>query len=337
LNYYSPKTTLQKYFWKVNIQPVLIFCVLNLALLFAGIRFNNIEKLEVGSSVLLSYLGIYAERVNFPLSQSINSFANLTGGLFLFLLLRFFLTQSRLVFTLISIFTVVIILLLLDSRVSFFLPVLVFVCLIIYQKTHLDKLLILLPLIIILGPVLFGVFTILFQSSDFAELISRSKNEFETGNSRFVIWLYCIDEFSKFKAIHLIGYGHYGHYGSGVSELWASIFVNSFEKPELKTPHNSLFSLIFDVGYLGVITYLVYLHHFVGSLIKKVKEDNQFILYMSFFMYLLLSGITEANLGFYNLVGFYQILLITTSYIIWNVHHTIYENKTTRNHFPTVA
>jgi O-antigen ligase len=134
---------------------------------------------------------------------------------------------------------------------------------------------------------------------DAFSFLSRSSGDLQTGNSRFLIWGISFAEFAQFKPIHLIGYGEYGHLGSGASKLWENIFSN-WEDSGNKTPHNTMLVIMFDTGYIGLFFYISLLYGFIAKMIKIwLWQKPQRYLYLSYFLFMLLQGVTESTFGFY--------------------------------------
>ena len=83
--------------------------------------------------------------------------------------------------------------------------------------------------------------------------IARNQSDIGTFANRAVIWSSVYDEFSEFKARHLIGYGFKGQVASGIAKKNASLFAQRLDDVEGKTVHNFILQYQLDTGYLGVI------------------------------------------------------------------------------------
>jgi hypothetical protein len=313
LNKYSRKRNLEVYFWNIGVNPMIVYGVLNLLMVLFDVQFKELYKVNLGKSVFLSYLNLDVERVNFPLTQGINTFASVFSFIFTTSLLFIFFLKTRGFKIYFALVTSLIILFLCDSRVLIIAPVFITVLFVVLKN---NKFFSYAPFLIPLGPILLWALLIFYKDNSLLNLISRSSSELETGNSRFIIWSYCLNEFSFFKFIHLFGYGQYGHFGSGVSRLWVDIFSNSFKSPELNTPHNSFLSLLFDIGYFGVIIYVLFFYTIIKVIISKINYNKFYYSFLGYFLLLIFTGITESNLGIYNLLNFYQLIVLSLCFIV---------------------
>jgi O-antigen ligase len=135
-------------------------------------------------------------------------------------------------------------------------------------------------------------------------------------------------EFYNLDVKYLLGLGEYGHYASGISVKWQNIFSGFEEGTEMVHPHNSVFMIIFDYGYLGLLLFILLLRKNNNQLIKLYNYDKIFsVISLNFLLYIILIGMTESIIGFYyqNFIYLiYAYFLIVFNYFL---HH---ENKTKR-------
>ena len=138
-------------------------------------------------------------------------------------------------------------------------------------------------------------------STDLAQLFSKNDagTDIASGSERSTIWAYCLQELVKFKPIHLIGFGDYGHYGAGVSQKYS--FVFGPDGSDSMVTHNAFYQAFFDVGYLGVVTYLAVLYKVAQSAVFLYYQQVAAArLYLGFITYYILSGSFESTFGSYN-------------------------------------
>lgn len=309
--------------------PFLILIVANF-IFYIILNSSSIGAADMGRAVMLSNIGIYVRRASFLFSPGNNAYSSIVG-FFLVLSIYGFLFKVKRTVVIIGFFFAVITLLLSDTRSSFIYPFVIFIPLFYFLKKikKIKKIFFFnfLPLIVIFGPILLiSVMTILATIPELS-FLQRSENDFETGNSRIVIWTISLIEFLNFKTTHLIGYGEFGHYQSRASFLWSYIFYG-WENPELTTSHSILFTILFDYGYLGLM-FVIYYQFKIMSLLKKNWEGNKemCIMLLSFFIYWNLMGLTESFFGFYEKTT--MIMFIFISVIVYYID---FNKKATKNH-----
>ncbi|GAB2526989.1 O-antigen ligase family protein [Spirosoma aerophilum] len=291
---------------KFIITPFFIYCLINFLLWAMGVSIKEsvmTDEVVNKEAVILSYLGIHIDRVQFPLSTGLNNYAVIIGAMFTTCLLLIFVVKVRSsrLFIMSSCIVFFITLLLIDSRASIYYPIIITIVFGLYQNSRTFlKLIPYSPTLVVLGPLFLYLMVPLLMSLPFIDSLTRNSEELATGNSRFLIWSACLLEFIDFKPIHLIGYGYFGHYGSGVSSAWASIF-STWNDEELKTSHNTFFTILFDYGYVGLFVYCALIYNTVKkiSLQWKVNKYGNLLIF-GFFAFNLLAGITETLIGFYS-------------------------------------
>jgi O-antigen ligase len=277
--------------------PITIFLALNLLLFFLGLKRQGYE---IGNSILLSYLGVTISRVEFFLSVGINAYGVLVGVLFNMSLIGLWIVKKHKKIFTIGLITSFISLLLTDSRGPFLYSVIIFLIIkFIYFKSSKPKLLWLIPIIGLFGPLLM-LFTLeLLSQTSFGASLSRSPDDLATGNSRAVIWALAISDFFVYKPQHIFGYGDFGHYTAGLSEDWAFVFGDK-EGAEFMHPHNTFISIALDYGYFGLLMITLFQFKILG-IIKKIwsKHKNIAAILLGFVIYFNLVGIGETIFGFY--------------------------------------
>jgi hypothetical protein len=264
---------------------------------------------EAMNAVLLSHLGLNMSRVQFPLEAGFNNYAVYIGGVFCLSISMFFFHKKRRLITGFAAAVFLATLLCVDSRSSLYFPFIILVIIYVvkswqsrFKKTTYPRIFSIAPIFVILGPLLFLYITPIISQIPELEFISRGGNELKTGNSRYIIWNMAVEWLGEFQPKQIIGYGLHGHYGSGVSKRWAYMFVG-WKDSEVKSPHNTALSAIFDYGYIGFLIYLGLLF----NLFKKIRfmwnaGSNLTYPLISFLLYTIFAGISESmgNLYFLN-------------------------------------
>ncbi|MDI9880067.1 O-antigen ligase family protein [Flectobacillus longus] len=315
---------------KVAIYPFILFCLINLALYFLQIKIDDSEVTsyqEAGPALLLSKFGIEMLRVKFPLVTGYNTFAALVGLVFLLQVLITIFNP----FSLVKIFCCTVLLCTLvpiDSRVSIFVPLIIICLTFIFKKISspfICNLYSTVPYIYFIFPImLVSIFPLL--TGNIADVQREDDSEF----IRFTIWAISLKVFAAFDIYHLIGYGEFGHYGSNASKQWASIFT-SWTNNNLITTHNSVFSILFDMGYIGLIIFIK-LNFEITSKVRKyfpVLREVAFIV-GGIVLFCSIVGSTESLIGFYFpnflmyfffvIVAFFQVLSILKEKKVYNSH-----------------
>jgi hypothetical protein len=308
------------FFIKTIIFPLFLLMILNIIGYFLNLNNESTVGVASGDSkaVLLSNIGVNLTRVSFPFSPGFNSYGSLIGILFFTSLYCYLFIKQYRKFILFSLFFSMLTIALVDTRSAFFVSILFIPMFYVLQKTKKPKLLWLLPLITVFGNfIIIFVLTIISQIPELS-FLERNSGDLETGNARTIIWGFSSLEFFNFKWIHLIGQGEFGHFASGVSSQWAYIF-SKWENPELTSPHSSLFLILFDYGYLGLLLIVIMQYKIIAA-VKVYWNFNRgiSILLFSFVLYLNILGMTESFFGLYTtkilivftLISFYSIQIV---------------------------
>jgi len=305
------------------ILPFALFAIANWVLYLLKIKVlesSSVANESTTQSLLLAGLGININRIEFPLVKGINSYSIYVGGVLALSLPLFLWSKKYRLITGASSFIFLITLLSTDSRGAFIYPVLISAFIFFFKKKeNLSKRFRLLSFLVVVGPLFFLTILSLAANVKGLEFLSRSDEDFKTGNSRLIIWGFSLAEFLNFKLVHIFGYGLYGHYGSGASKLWAYLF-SGYKDPELSaSSHSSFFTLLFDYGYVGLITYITLLYQQLSKIIFIWKQQPLVAsAFLSFMLYNIIAGITEAvggmNLLNYMFLFFMVCIAVNTKY-----------------------
>ncbi|WP_157816048.1 O-antigen ligase family protein [Spirosoma pollinicola] len=322
---------------KFIILPYCLYCLINFLLWAAGISIKEsvmTDEVVNKKAVLLSYFGLNIDRVQFPLSTGLNNYAVISGAMFTICLVLLFVSNTKKykILTIASCLVFLATLLLIDSRASIYYPILICFTLILWQKSKAYvKNMPYLTYLIVLGPLFLYLMVPLMMVLPFIESITRNSEELATGNSRFLIWSACLLEFIEFKPIHLIGFGYFGHFGSGVSASWSSIF-STWTDGDLKTSHNTFFTILFDHGYLGLVVYVLVIYNTFKRISRfwNINREGNVLLF-GFFSFNIFAGITETLIGFYSPNYFILFFVFLFAEFVGNSPILVTENATSRS------
>lgn len=277
------------------LMPVFLLCVLNWVLLWAGIKFVN-QYADSGNrkAVFLSLLGIDANRTVFPLTDGINAYSNYIGGAFSIAIILFLFSKQyksvtggiSCIFLLTLLYT--------DSRAALIYPILIAGIIFFFRNKILGGWIKFLSLIVFIGPLIYTIMLPWLSHLSEFQSLSRGSGDLSSGNDRLFIWSICYKEFLSFKWNHLFGFGKAGHYISGVSATWAAN-SSTYNNAELAlSPHNTMFSILFDYGYVGLITYIVLLWQTLSKISFISKKSKIAYPFFGFLIYNIFLGITES-------------------------------------------
>lgn len=287
-------------YWTLFI-PLFNLVSINFIGFLMGFRSSVVDNLNLGEAVLLGKLGVHLDRVAFPFAVGFNTYASIVGFLLCISLIGLLHMKQKRLMMLFGIGVSTISLMLIDTRSALFYPYLLFIGYAFFLRfVKRPRLLWLATFISSIGPFLFIIVLNFAASMPFMDFLSRSSEDFDTANSRSLIWLISSLEFSDFKLIHLVGHGEYGHYESGASALWSDTFSRWGKKSDFITPHSVFYSILYDYGYIGLgIFYL-----FQVMLLKKIQMlwhagSNTARIIFICIVYWNLVSITETCFAFY--------------------------------------
>lgn len=152
--------------------------------------------------------------------------------------------------------------------------------------------------------------------------IARGKNDLATGNSRKFIYQAAANELSDFDPIHLVGFGEYGPYGSGITRYYMSHFGDRDKEGTLNASvsHNTGLQVIFDMGYLGLLVFIIVLYLAMSYATKLYHRGyREYLALLSYFFFNIIAGFTTTRFGNYHEVG--HQLFITFCFIIFSVYN----------------
>ncbi len=314
---------LDQFFWILISLPSL-YLIFNLFLKMGDLDIFNFARdyPDLGISNTLNFLfGSNVNRKPFPLSNGVNSFGTYVGCLSSITIGYFlYCKNSRLkkiafLFFLVSMYC----LCLLDTRMALIgIALTTIFGLILTAEQHLKLVHYSLIFIGIL-PILSVLTGFLLNNFEILSFLSRDSGDLTTGNNRNIIWLSCLNELQQVKLIHLFGFGQFGQVGSKVSGAYSDFF-GKFQNPEFVSAHNNMLQLILDMGYIGLLFYLLLLLELsktIQEMYAKTKTKNMLI-FQNFIFYLALIGGTEAVLSHKS--TFFLVLFLWVAIIFLRYH-----------------
>ncbi|MFZ3140024.1 hypothetical protein [Polaromonas sp.] len=258
---------------------------------------------DSGSNLLLQSIGIDMNRALFPMAYGINAYGNVAGlGLFFSIYLYRVAKNIPIkiiscIFILISIYSI----LMVESR-GVFLGVIFAVLFSPFAKGVFAKIIVfstpLIPVIIF-----FSIF--ILKEIGVLSLFTRGDSDFSgLVTDRDVIWAVSISDLSKFEFIHLFGFGLYGNAASGLMEKYSWLF--DYYKTTFHTLHNVGLQYVLDIGYIGVLVYLIVVSGFFQR-INKMKTLSQATAWIlkSAMLFLIALGGTESIPSLYATESFF--------------------------------
>jgi hypothetical protein len=282
--------------------PFLFFSTLNLLLFFLDFNIGSSQDISIGNAVILSNFGIYTQRIKFPFADGFNSFSMVNSIVFYFSLYFLFIEFRKVLISMLGVFVFGAIILYTDSRSALIYPILVTIIIFFFLKLKSIlkiQLFYIIPFVYLLGPLLLFWIVTFIGESGVTDDYSRKAEEAQTGNGRFIIWAFSMVELVNFKLQSIFGYGIYGHYASGASLNWAFMFP-SYNNPEIIHPHNSMISMLFDYGLIGVLAYFFQLFSQINKLLKYALTSYKGSLFLigAITLFILL-GLSESIYGIY--------------------------------------
>lgn len=269
---------------------------------------------DMGQSVLLSYLGVNINRVLFPTAIGVNGVGPITGaavivGVLLVIENSFRRKQSwkqawLFIFGILSIVAGFFVLLSIDSRFSL-VSVIVTIGLVKFlPKTILKYAIIVLIVISPLLPYCIPVVTEFADNLTLLTNFSRHTNDIISLNSRVYVWESAYLLLSKTLPQHLIGYGFRSQ---ALSENAAYLY--RFALRDIPEFHNYTLQYIFDTGYIGLATFIIFYTTTFIHLIEhnKFKEN---ILLIAILIHFMIVSTVEVAITYYNQEVFTVLLLI---------------------------
>jgi hypothetical protein len=318
-----------------------IYCLANI------IAFIVKPTYDTSAATTLRFIGINTRQILFPLNPNIHpGIIGALGG-YLFVLSASYLkhiknnsswVNRRLYLYIISGIVTV---LMSDSRTILFSAVLCVAGLFIITSINKLSLLKYLIWVIPFSNIIFMSAMQYTASTSIASSISRNNNnDIATGNSRKFIYMAANRELADFKPIHMIGFGEYGPYAAGLTKYYmADKFYKESKKETLisSVTHNTALQVIFDIGYIGLAIYLLFLFTLFSQLGKMSKAGQTSILPLAYIMtYIMILGTSETYFGNYTLIHNYLFFLLTF-FIVISYNNYLNKKQLTKKKYDTIV
>jgi hypothetical protein len=292
---------------------VFVFCLIQLALIIAGVRNANSDLLPQTqlASWSLSQLGIVAKRLALPISSGMHNALIFPVILICIGIQRIF--NSGEIFSYCAVLLGLTILFIVDSRTALFAPFAGIIIANVTFKRPVLQILFLISLSISM-PV---VSLFLHQGGFFRDLVSARYAAFGAFSGREFIWAEAFTSILYFDFWHTIfGYGMLGQNASGAIDGYGFMF-GMFDGSLQYTAslHNAALQLFFDGGILLVLTVLFFLWRLLvflnGNKVCPEKESSSALgLISSIFAIVVISSGDVSSLP-YGREGFSAVLLVT--------------------------
>lgn len=287
------------FFIKTILVPLSLLLLINILGLLFNIGGTGEEASGSSEALLLSKLGVYMNRVDFPFSPGYNAYGSLAGVMFVLGLYGYMFIKKHNFLWIYSLLLSIVTITLIDTRTAFIVPILLLPLMYLMRKSTKSRFVKLLPLVTVFGnTIIITLLTIISKISSLS-FLERSSGDLESGNSRIIIWGFSIIEFARFKWSHVLGHGEYGWYASRVSLKWAPLF-EKWDNPELTSPHSTLFLILYDYGYVGLLLIVLLQYKIIKAIKVCWSSDNHISIILSLFLlYWNALGMTESFFGLY--------------------------------------
>lgn len=155
-----------------------------------------------------------------------------------------------------------------------------------------------LSLTIVSAPLLLAVFGVL-SDSWVGEAFARDGalgTRLGLGTGRTVLWDAVLQNLGRLSPEHFTGYGYGSAAQAGAEAAFNYIFYSEYaelRQPLSPTLHNMTLQMIFDVGYLGLLVYILVFFSAIRILAKDRYDPHRHTV-LSIFIYVIISGFTES-------------------------------------------
>ena len=259
----------------VFLSPIVSYIIISLVLFALGIKGGWGEHLVVdlgsGEAKLLALVGVNIERVRFYLSNGVNAFSPVAG---LGLVFGYFYRKRYLPIGVLIMGVSMLSLLFTDGRGALLYSALAIFLTPIFIKSPSRVRYLIFCLIPLFPIALLGLIT-LVSTIGLDSFLFRGSGESFTLNGRTILWAVAWNNLQDFEVMHLFGYGFDGHRELGLNMEFIYLFANDSNAVNLSF-HNSYLHLIFDVGYVGALVFLLWPIVLLTRLVKRVARFKMF-------------------------------------------------------------
>jgi O-antigen ligase len=141
--------------------------------------------------------------------------------------------------------------------------------------------------------------------------VTRNTDDVKQLAGRYIVWDNAFQFLSEFSSMHIVGYGLFSQTISGLSNEYYSL-GKLFQNPERVTLHNSYLQYLLDVGYIGVLVFLLAYY----SVLRKLKQLSKYYsskihtVGIAFLFFMGLSSLFETSLTLYNVSTAFIVLFM---------------------------
>lgn len=256
---------------------------------------------DAGTNKMLSLIGVNSQRVAFPFAGGLNNFGSMSG---LTVVAGFFLSiySGKTRYSVIGAVVVILGLagvVLVDSRAALGLAMIC--CLVLpvfFSAKRLLPVLKYFPLLVLVTPLVVVFIYYIVQNSGLADYFARQgafAQKLGLLSGRDIIWESAWKILSDPSPIQVFGYGAYGQFTSGATEGYAWVF-SQLGGYSMHSVHNAGLQILFDIGYLGLIIWTIYLMYLIRDLLQEFKGPGRAtsaVIPLSMLVFILLAGVFE--------------------------------------------
>jgi len=242
------------------------FIAIDLFLYVIGFSFRaTTSPTNDGSAQLLGLIGIHTSRVNdLPLTPGSNGAGEAAALAIVICAVLAYRGRGKLrLAALAGILASIPTILLVDSRGPLAYALLALIILALLPRLA-RRAIVAVPLLLPVGPSI--ILFVVSQLGSLSSTLSRNNGNgsFVTATGRSKIWSIVAHFLSHPHAEDLIGYGAYGQIRSGVAAQYVYLFRYT-EDPEFTSVHSIALQTILDMGYIGLVLFLLFLMVIVNS------------------------------------------------------------------------
>lgn len=279
-----------------------IFVAINVIAYYLGLRgFNSID--DAGQNKMLSLIGISRTRVALPFASGINNFGAMAGLVVVSGFCTAKYSRGVILFCVGSIVAVLgfIGIVLVDSRASAGVAVLVCVLMTSVGRLSLfSKFIKVLPLVVLVAPIIIYNANAVMRDTGLAGAATRQgafAQRLGLLSGRDVVWNSAYRVFAEPEPIQLVGYGALGQYKSGAAKGYAWIFMENSGVTS-HSLHNTFLQVLIDLGYIGLIVWILFWLSFCSDLVKKWRSgirDLENSIPIAIALFISIGGIMEIS------------------------------------------
>jgi len=299
-----------------------VYVTINVVFHFLGItssakRLFAMYTKGTSEALMLSSLGIKTDRVLFLMTTGLNEFGLICGSVIVIWSLIFFNSTNSAKLKFVSVlflFFALCGILLTDSRaaVLFLLFTVLFFALVKHYWKIIAFAFFLLPVVIPLF--LFNIDVISEHAMEYnVTSVARNPDEVKQLAGRYIVWDNAFKFLSEFSLTHVVGYGLFSQAISGLSIEYYSL-GKLFQNPDRVTLHNSYLQYLLDVGYIGMLVFLL-AYYSVLKKLNRLRKCNSNIIYtiaIAFLFFMGLTSLFEISLTLYNISTAFIVLFMMT-------------------------